>query len=119
MDTVKASVMWAGPSNDLLQVLVEPMLHWGATWDDLPDELIDDVVIFRVNDGDAAMPRRALFAFGPGLALVVAFPVFAGAATNNPPESSSIAHVYRGWRTSRSPGSKESPFREHRVHRLH
>ena len=42
--------MWAGPRNDLLQVLVEPMLRFGATSDDVPDELLGDVVTFRELD---------------------------------------------------------------------
>ena len=52
MDTVKASVMWAGPRNDLLQVLVEPMLGFGSTSEDVPDEILDDVVVFRELDAN-------------------------------------------------------------------
>ena len=51
MDTVKASIMWAGPSNDLLQVFVEPTPEpWGVTSDDVGDDLLDSVVVFRVLD---------------------------------------------------------------------
>ncbi|HEY7065602.1 MAG TPA: hypothetical protein VII06_29275 [Chloroflexota bacterium] len=53
MDIVKASTMWAGPRNDLLQVFVEPTpTPWGVTWDDLPDDLDDEFVVFRELDAN-------------------------------------------------------------------
>ncbi len=52
METVRASVVWAGPTNDLLQVLREPMSRFGSTSEDVPDELLDDVVVFRELDAN-------------------------------------------------------------------
>ncbi len=53
MDVVTASTMWAGPSNDLLQVLVEPTPEpWGVTWDDLPDDVDVGFVVFRELDAN-------------------------------------------------------------------
>ena len=43
--------MWAGPTNDLLQVFVEPTPEvWGATFDDVSDDILDSVVVFRALD---------------------------------------------------------------------
>jgi hypothetical protein len=53
MDIVKASIMWAGPRNDLLQVFVEPTPDmWGVTWDDLPDDIDVEFVVFRELDAN-------------------------------------------------------------------
>ena len=45
--------MWAGPRNDLLQVFIEPTPEpWGVTWDDLPDDLDYEFVVFRELDAN-------------------------------------------------------------------
>lgn len=53
MDIVRASVCWDGPSRDILQLFVEPTPEpWGITWDDVPDDDIDRIGVFRELDAN-------------------------------------------------------------------
>jgi hypothetical protein len=53
MDIVKASICWDGPSRDILMLFVEPTPDpWGITWDDVPDDAIEWIGVFRELDAN-------------------------------------------------------------------
>jgi hypothetical protein len=51
VEIVNASICWDGPSRDILMVFVEPTPDpWGATSDDVGDDVLDLIVVFRALD---------------------------------------------------------------------